>query len=262
MQVSLAPRFILSCSEALWHGVRDASRERALLVHTHLAESPSEGREVEAMVGATAARWFERQSVLSRQFVGAHGVHLDGDELAALSRTGSALVHCPGSNLKLGSGIARVRRWRDARVRRGIGSDGAACCNRLDTFHEMSLAAGLSRALDPEAPLAAREVVSLATRDGAEALGLGAVTGSLEVGKHADVVVIDHDAAHHGPNAERDPYVTLVHATRPTDVKATLVHGRVLYRDGQWATLDPGRVLAEARAESLGLARRREARAA
>ena len=262
LSVSLAPRFVLSCSEPLWRDVTAASAERGLLVHTHLAESPAEGREVSAAVGTSAARWFERAGVLSPRFVGAHGVWLEPDETAALGRADAALVHCPGSNLKLGSGIADVRAWRDAGLRRGIGSDGAACNNRLDTFHEMSLAAGLSRTRHPEAPLAAADVLALATIEGARALGLSDRIGSLEAGKQADLVIVDADAPHLAPNATDDPYATLVHAARASDVRLTMVAGRVLYRDGAWATLDPERAAAEARAEARGLVRRAELGAA
>ena len=256
LSVSLAPRFILSCSEGLWRDVSGAARERGLIVHTHLAESPGEGREVEAAVGSTAARYFAAHDVLGGRFVGAHGVWLEEDELGLIARAGGALVHCPGANLKLGAGFAPVRRWKQAGVRCGIGSDGAACNNRLDTFHEMSLAAGVARALDPERPLSAREVLSLATCDGARALGLGDVTGSIEAGKQADVIVVDGSALHHEPHAERDPYVTLVHAARAADVRLTMVAGRALYRDGAWATLDAARAVADARAEARGLLRR------
>ncbi len=262
LSVSLAPRFILSCSEALWHDVAAASRARGLVVHTHIAEAPSEGREVQESVGATAARYFARHEVLSPRFVGAHGVWLDDEELGLIAKADAALVHCPGSNLKLGSGFADVRRWAQARVRRGLGSDGAACSNRLDTFHEMSLAAGLTRVLAPSAHLSARDVVALATSEGARALGLGAVVGSLEAGKQADVVVVNTAAPHHAPFSERDPYTTLVHAARPEDVRLTMVAGRALYRDFAWATLDPDRVLGEARVEAGALARRAERSAA
>jgi 5-methylthioadenosine/S-adenosylhomocysteine deaminase len=256
LQVSLAPRFILSCSEALWRDVAAASAERGLLVHTHVAESPSEGREVQAAVRTTAARYFEARGVLTSRFVGAHGVWLDRDELTFLAAHDAALVHCPGSNLKLGSGFAQVHNWKAAGVRCGIGSDGAPCNNRLDTFHEMSLAAGLSRALHPVDPLTARDVVALATCDGARALGLGDRTGSLETGKQADLCVLDVSAPHHAPHGQADPYTTVVHAARASDVRATLVAGRVLYRDGRWSTLDPGRVAAEAGAEARALVRR------
>ncbi len=253
LRVSLSPRFILSCSEGLWSDVRAASAERDLVIHTHISESPNEGRAVAAAVGETATRYFDRQGVLSGRFVGAHGVWLDPDELGLMKRADAALVHCPGSNLKLGSGFARVRAWKDAGVRCGLGSDGAACNNRLDTFHEMSLASGISRALDPAHALAAREVVELATRGGAEALGLGALTGSLETGKQADVVVLDARGLHQAPNAEADPYSAIVDATRAGDVRLTMVAGRVLYRDGAWTTLDPAAVAATARAEAKTL---------
>jgi 5-methylthioadenosine/S-adenosylhomocysteine deaminase len=254
--VALAPRFILSCSEKLWHDVRDASRERGLLIHTHVSESPTEGREVEAAVHASAARFFAAHDVLSARFVGAHGVWLEDDELRAMKSADAALIHCPGSNLKLGSGFARVAAWRRLGLRAGLGSDGAACNNRLDSFHEMNLAAGISRALDRELALSARDVLTLATRGGAEALGLGGVTGSLEAGKQADVILVDRTAPHLAPNETADPYTTLVFAARPTDVRLTMVAGRVLYRDGEWATLDGARAAADARAEALGLLRR------
>ena len=259
LRVSLAPRFILSCSEGLWRDVTAASSERGMLVHTHLSENASEGREVAAAVGATAPRYFAEHGVLSPRFVGAHGVWLEEDELGALKKADAALVHCPGSNLKLGSGLANVRRWREAGLRCGLGSDGAACNNRLDTFHEMSLAGGVSRVLEPARPLSAREVLALATCDGAHALGLGDSIGSLEAGKQADVIVVDSRGVHAAPNAARDPYVTVVHACRATDVRVTMVAGRILYRDGAWATLDADRATADARAEAQGLLRRMEA---
>jgi 5-methylthioadenosine/S-adenosylhomocysteine deaminase len=256
LRVSLAPRFILSCSDRLWRDVAAAAAERGLIIHTHLAESPTEAREVEGIVASTAARYFERRGVLSERFVGAHGVWVDDEELALLARADAALVHCPGSNLKLGSGFANLRRWARAGLRRGIGSDGAACDNRLDTFHELSLAALITRALEPEDHLGARDVLALATCDGARALGLGDVTGALEPGRQADVIVVDHSAPHLAPHETADPYVTLVHAARATDVRLTMVAGRILYRDGECTTLDPGRVTAEARVEARALLER------
>ena len=256
LRVSLAPRFILSCSERLWHDVTDASRERGLLVHTHLAESPTEGGEVKSAVGSHAAPYFARQGVLSPRFVGAHGVWLDEEELGMMKQADAALVHCPGSNLKLGSGLADVRAWRRAGVRCGLGSDGAACNNRLDTFTEMSLGAGIARVLHRDEPSPARDLVALATCDGADALGLGAETGSLEAGKFADVTVVRVDQAHHGPEPLRDVYTTLVHAARPTDVRLTVAQGRVLYRDGEHTTLEAARCVSDASTEARALAQR------
>ncbi len=256
LSVSLAPRFILSCSEGLWRDVTDASRERGLLVHTHLAEAPNEGAEVKAIVGSHAAPYFAAHGVLSPRFVGAHGVWLDDAELQLMRAADAALVHCPGSNLKLGSGLADVRAWKRAGVRCGLGSDGAACNNRLDTFSELGLAAGIARVRHRDDPLAARDVVALATCDGASALGLGDRIGSLEVGKQADVIVVGVDQAHHAPFAERDPYSTLVHGTRAGDVHLTLVDGRVLYQRGRHTTLDPERCVSDAVREAVALTQR------
>ena len=256
LRASLAPRFILSCSERLWRDVTDASRELGLLVHTHLAESPTEGGEVKDAVGSHAAPYFAAHGVLSPRFVGAHGVWLDDEELQLMKSADAALVHCPGSNLKLGSGVADVRAWRRAGVRCGLGSDGAACNNRLDTFAELSLAAGLARIQHRDDPLPARDVVALATCDGADALGLGAEVGSLEQGKRADVAVVDVSQAHHAPHAEGDPYTTLAHAARATDVRLTMVDGHVLYAHGSHRTLDPERAVADANRESQALLKR------
>lgn len=256
LAVSLAPRFILSCSEGMWREVTGLSREHGFLVHTHLAESPTEGSEVKAAVGSHAAPYFARQGVLSPRFVGAHGVWLDDDELRLVKRADAVLVHCPGSNLKLGSGIADVRAWRRLGIRCGLGSDGAACNNRLDTFGELALAAGLARVKHRDDPLAAGDVLALATCDGAAALGLGDAIGSLEPGKKADVVVVRADRAHHGPFPERDPCATLVHAARASDVRLTVVDGRVLFRDGEHRTLEPARCVAEAAREARALAQR------
>ncbi len=256
LSVSLAPRFILSCSEGLWRDVTAASHARGLLVHTHLAEAPTEGAEVKAAVGQHAAPYFAAHGFMHERFVGAHGVWLDEAELALMKRADAALVHCPGSNLKLGSGFADVHAWRRHGIRCGLGSDGAACNNRLDTFHELGLAAGIGRVAHREDPVSARDWLAMATCEGAAALGLGDRTGSLETGKQADLVVIAKDRAHHAPFADRDPYTTLVHATRSDDVRLTMVAGRVLWEQGAHTTLDAERDTATAVREAHALAQR------
>lgn len=259
LRASLAPRFILSCSEGLWADVRDAAHERGLLVHTHIAESPGEGAEVKAAVGCHAASYFAKHGLLSKRFVGAHGVQLDDDELDLIRDADAALVHCPGSNLKLGSGLADVAAWRERGIRCGLGSDGASCNNRLDTFHEMALAGGIARVRRREAPLGARDVLALATIGGARALGIDGETGSLEVGKQADLAVTDVDGPYSAPFAEEDPYTALVFGACQRDVILTVVAGRVLYEREAWPTFDPNRVNAEAKAQARALVRRAEA---
>lgn len=256
LRVSLAPRFILSCSDALWDGVRRVSDERGLIVHTHLSESPGEGQAVQAAVKTTAPRYFARRGLLGPRFVAAHGVWLDESELDLLERADAALVHCPSANFKLGSGLADVREWKDRNIRCGLGADGAPCNNRLDTFHEMSLASHVARVTRPGRHLSAREVMALATRDGARALGLGDEIGSLEPGRRADVAMIDHTGVHVAPHATHDPYTTIVQTCHASDVVLTVVDGRVLYERGRFATLDLDRVRENALREGAALLER------
>ncbi len=259
LRVSLAPRFILSCSEGLWLDVRDAAAERGLIVHTHIAEAPTEGAEVKSAVGCHAAPYFAKHGLLNERFVGAHGVQLDDAEMNLVRDANAALVHCPGSNLKLGSGIADVATWREKGIRCGLGSDGAPCNNRLDTFFEMGLAGGLSRVRRREAPMTARDVLSLATIDGARALGIADVTGSLEPGKQADLAVTDIDGPYAAPFAAEDPYTALVFGACQRDVLLTVVAGRVLYERESWPGIDPNQVNFDARYEGHQLLRRAEA---
>jgi len=256
LQVALAPRFILSCSEALWHDVAALSRERGLVIHTHIAEAPNEGSEVKSAVGVHAAPYFARHGALSERFIGAHGVWLDEDEMRLMKDADAALVHCPGSNLKLASGVADVAAWRAHGIRCGLGSDGAACNNRLDTFTEMGLAAGLSRARRRDEALTARDVVALATIDGARALGLADRIGSLEAGKQADVCCVDVSTPRCAPFGIERPYEALVHGANSSDVTLTVVAGRVLYDWGDWKTLDPLEVVADAQREGRALLER------
>ena len=128
------------------------------------------------------------------------------------------VLHCPGSNLKLGSGIAPVAELRARGISVSLGADGAACNNRLDMFEEMRLAAVLQAVRLGPGALPARDVVWMATREGARALGLEAEIGSVEPGKRADLIVVDLDRPHLAPGP--DPYSTLVYAARGTDVRA------------------------------------------
>jgi len=259
LRVSLAPRFILSCSEGLWLDVRDAAAERGLIVHTHIAEAPTEGAEVKAAVGCHAAPYFAKHGLLGERFVGAHGVQLDDAEMNLVRDADAALVHCPGANLKLGSGIADVATWREKGIRCGIGADGPPCNNRLDMFHEMGLAGGLSRVRRREAPMSAKDVLALATIDGARALGIADATGSLEVGKQADLAVTDIEGPYSAPFAVEDPYTALVFGACQRDVLLTVAAGRVLYERETWPGLDPNQVNFDAHDEGHKLLRRAEA---
>jgi 5-methylthioadenosine/S-adenosylhomocysteine deaminase len=164
------------------------------------------------------------------------------------------VMHCPGSNLKLGSGIAPVPEMRARGITVSLGADGAACNNRLDMFEEMRLAAVLQAMRRQPGILPARDVLGMATRAGARTLGLDREIGSLEVGKKADVIVVDRDRPHLAPGP--DPYSTLVYAARGSDVRATIVDGHVLVDDFAPTRVDRVEVAVAARAAAHELATR------
>jgi 5-methylthioadenosine/S-adenosylhomocysteine deaminase len=163
-------------------------------------------------------------------------------------------MHCPGSNLKLGSGIAPVPEMRARGITVSLGADGAACNNRLDMFEEMRLAAVLQAMRRAPGVLPAREVLWMATRAGARTLGLEQEIGSLAPGKRADVIVVDRDRPHIAPGP--DPYSTLVYAVRGGDVRTTIVDGTVLVDEFISVQVDRAEIVLDARAAARQLASR------
>src|SRR5262249_34283252 len=146
------------------------------------------------------------------------------------------VMHCPGSNLKLGSGIAPVVELRARDVTVSLGADGAACNNRLDMFEEMRLAAVLQGVRHAPGALRARDVLWMATRSGARTIGQEKLVGSIEVGKRADLIVVGRDKPHLLPGPE--PYSALVYAARGSDVEATIVDGEILVERGAPTRVD------------------------
>ncbi|HKE01526.1 MAG TPA: amidohydrolase family protein [Planctomycetota bacterium] len=238
-----APRFALSATPDLHREVARRAREHGRRVHTHAAETRAEVEAVRERTGLTAIRFLETAG-LDGAWTLAHGVHVDAGEIDVLRRGKAGVAHCPTSNLKLGSGIANVPALRRAGVPVALGSDGAPCNNRLDPFREMSLAACLPRRDGDAAALTARDVLALATIDGARAIGLDRVCGSLEVGKRGDAVVLDPRLPSTQP--ARDPYATVVHAASPENVRDVFCDGDALKRDFRATRFDPREVAAHA----------------
>src|SRR6185312_5912537 len=183
-----------------------------------------------------------------------HCVWADDREQSLLAEHDVKVMHCPGSNLKLGSGLAPVVEMRHKGVTVSLGADGAACNNRLDMFEEMRLAAVLQAVRQKPGALPARDVLWMATRNGARTLNPDADIGSLEAGKRADLIVVERDRPHLAPGP--DPYSTLVYAARGSDVRTTIVDGEVLVDDFLPLRVERAEVAAEARAAARDLAGR------
>jgi 5-methylthioadenosine/S-adenosylhomocysteine deaminase len=250
-----APRFAVSCTRELLSEVAQLARERGVMIHTHAAENQKECEMVERETDRRNVAYLDALGISGAHVMLAHCIHLDDDELATLVRTKTNVAHCPSSNLKLGSGIARVAEMLERGISVSLGADGAACNNRLDMFTEMRTAALLQKALHGPEVLPAARALRMATIDGARALGLEKEIGSLEIGKRADVIVIDLAQSHSSP--QRDDVVSaLVYSAGSSDVRTTIIDGRVVMRDGELLTLNEADVIAQANREAKALADR------
>jgi 5-methylthioadenosine/S-adenosylhomocysteine deaminase len=246
-----APRFAVSCTRGLLERVARLARERGLIVHTHASENLTEIEMVRQETGMRNVEYLASLGLAAPHVALAHCVHLNEAELELLARTGAHVLHCPSSNLKLGSGIAPVREMLERGISVSLGADGAACNNRLDMFTEMRLAALLQKVVHGADALDARRVLRMATADGARALGLESEIGSLEAGKRADVAVVSLDRLHTTPCP--DIVSTLVYAAQSSDVRTVMIDGRVVLRDGELTTLDEHEVVREAAEEAREL---------
>jgi 5-methylthioadenosine/S-adenosylhomocysteine deaminase len=254
LRAALAPRFAVSCSRELLEAVAGLSADHGYLVHTHASENRDEAALVRERTGLDNVEYFAEIGLAAPSLCVAHCVWVSDREQALMAEHAVKVLHCPGSNLKLGSGIAPVVEMRRRGISVSLGADGAACNNGLDMFHEMRLAATLQAVRLGAGALHAREVVGMATREGARAIGLADEIGSVEIGKRADVILVDRGGPHLVPGP--DPYSTIVYAARPTDVRTVIVDGTVLvdgYRPLRW---DAAELAATARSEAAALAAR------
>jgi 5-methylthioadenosine/S-adenosylhomocysteine deaminase len=255
LHAAFAPRFAVSCTRELLEAVAALSDQHRALVHTHASESRDEIAIVNEISGGMAnIEYLASLKLTSPHLCTAHCVWVDDREQALLAEHDVKVMHCPGSNLKLGSGVAPVPELRARGITVSLGADGAACNNRLDMFEEMRLAAVLQAARRAPGALPARDVLGMATRAGARTLGLEHEVGSLEPGKRADLIVVDRDTPHLAPGP--DPYSTLVYAARGSDVRTTIVDGEVLVDDFAPQRVDRREIALEARSAARDLANR------
>ena len=254
LMAALAPRFAPTCTRELLEAVGEISKTRGLLVHTHASENRDEIALVRALTGQQNIAYLNSIGLTSRRLCVAHCVWVDESEQDLLAAHEVKVLHCPGSNLKLASGVAPVAEMRRRGICVSLGADGAACNNQLDMFAEMRLASGLQAIRAGVGTLSAADVLRMATREGARALGLEAELGSIEVGKRADLILIDRDR----PNLSiaPDPVSAIVYAARPSDVRTTIVDGQIIVDDFKLVAQDVSEIAATARAEAEALARR------
>lgn len=219
--------------------------EHGALLFSHVSESEREVHDIRQQYGLTPVRLLAREGILSDTFVGVHAVRVDQEEIDILAQYGAAVIHCPGSNAKLGNGLAPVLAMLAAGIPVGLGTDGPASNNRQDLFYEMDFCAkGHKLVTRDPARMDARTVLKMGLHLGAEALGLEETAGSLGPGMAADMIVIDLSCPHATALFSYESH--LVYSARGPDVKATIVGGRVVHDGGKILTFDEAEALARA----------------
>src|SRR5256714_2170005 len=250
----LAPRFAVSCSRELLSELAKIARERHVMIHTHASENKNECEMVEAGTGMRNVAYLDSLGISGAHVVLAHCIHLATEEMELLTRTKTNVAHCPSSNLKLGSGLARIAEMLARQIPVSLGADGAACNNRLDPFTEMRTAALLQKLAHGPEVLPAARVLRMATLDGARALGLDQEIGSIERGKRADVIVVNLDRIHSSP--AHDVVSALVYSAQPSDVRTAIIDGHLVMRAGELMTMNELSVISDANREAGELAER------
>jgi 5-methylthioadenosine/S-adenosylhomocysteine deaminase len=245
-----APHSPYLCTAEILHETARMALEHNVPLQIHVAETASEVEESVEQKSMTPVRWLEDIGLLDASVIAAHCVHVNNEDMHILRDHNVGVAHNPTSNLKLASGFAPVLQMHEHGIRVGIGTDGSASNNDLDMWTEMHIAALLPKALssDPTA-LPASKALAMATIDGARALHLDHLIGSIEPGKRADIIVVDSQNAHSMPHFQttgQNIYSRLVYSTKSSDVRHVMVNGRPLMRDRQLLTVDERAALSEA----------------
>jgi guanine deaminase len=242
---ALGPTIPHHCSDEFLVACRDLADEQGLGIQMHVGESKVQAVVARKKYGGSLVAHLDALGMLGPRFCASHGVWLDDDDRARLADRGASVAHNPGSNLKLGSGVADLRRMLDAGVNVAIGTDGSACSDNLNVFEAMRLASYLSRVQDHpvERWVGAREAFVATTEGGARALGFDRI-GRIEPGRKADLVLLDLAALQYVPM--NDPVAQIVFAEDGTGVESVMIGGRMVLDHRRFTTIDLERIRRQA----------------
>jgi 5-methylthioadenosine/S-adenosylhomocysteine deaminase len=244
--ICLAPRFALSVSPELFARIAEISEQKNLIIHTHASENQEETELVRRETGMGNIEYFDQLGLLNPRLCVAHCIWVSDHEIELLAQSGSHVLHCPTANMKLGSGIAPITEMLDKDVSVAIGADGAPCNNTLDIFAEMKLAGLAQKYRKGADALPARDILTMATIAGARALGQEHQIGSIEIGKKADLTILDLDKPHSVPGND-DIYSRIVYSARAENVDSVWVDGKALVNGRQLLTLDEHEIVERAK---------------
>ena len=244
-------RSVLSCTDTLLKESYEMTKSfDGMLFHTHASENKHEVEAVRNRCKMENIEFLESICVLSGKSCLAHCIHLHENEIDILKRRRAHVVHCPSSNLKLGSGIANISKFRQHGINVALGADGAPCNNTLSIFEEMRLASLLHKVTHGPTAMTAKTAFEMATMSGAKALGLEHEIGSLEVGKKADIVLLNIEPVWN-PLSHRDEdiYSSIVYSSSPENVDSVMIDGTWVYQKKEFVKLDVETVRRDAQHE-------------
>ena len=248
---AVAPHAPYTTTPEILQETAQLAKEFDVPLHIHISETALEVENMRNDQGMPVVPYVKKQGLFEAKVIAAHCVHIDPGEIRTLKNHGAGVSHNPSSNLKLASGFAPVKKMLEAGLNVGIGTDGPASNNDLDMFEEVRLASFIAKAVSNDPTVVpAQTALTMATRLGAQALHLGEITGSLEPGKRADLILVDTSPAHNSPRFQRDPnnaYAQIVYAAKSTDVTDVMVNGRWLMRSHELLTLHEDELLQQAR---------------
>ena len=239
IRYAVAPRFVLSCSDALLKEAYALTRSfPGMLFHTHAAENRHELNAVRSRCGMDNVEFFESMGILQPNTCLAHCIWLNPNEVDLLAGRDAKVLHCPSSNLKLGSGVARIPELLARGIGVSLGADGAPCNNTLDAFQEMRLAALIQKPIHGPTVMDAETILRMATSEGARALGIGNETGSIEPGKKADIVLLDLDRVWNPCTTFENIYSSIVYSASPENVHSVMIDGAWVFSERMHRTID------------------------
>ena len=254
INIMVEPHSLYTCSPDLLKASKALADRYHVPLATHFLENKAEAKQLREKFGQRATTFLRDIGLLDDRFIAFHGVLMDEEDIRLFADRGCKVVHNPESNMKLASGVASVSTMLEHGIVVGLGTDGCASNNNLDMFEEMDTAAKLEKSarLDPTV-MSARTVIRMATCNGARALGLDSLVGTLEVGKKADLCIIDMNKPHLTPLYNE--YSHLVYAANGADVDTVLINGKVVMRDRKLLTIDEDEAMRRVREIALRVRR-------
>lgn len=256
IKYGFAPRFVLSCSEELLTETKSMMKDfPGSIYHTHSSENKSEIEAVKKMRNMENIEYFNSIDILGNYTVLAHGIHVNENEIELLKKSDTRISHCPSSNLKLGSGIADIPRYLKENISVSLGADGAPCNNNLSQFSEMRLASLIQKPIHGPKTMDAQTVFRLATIEGAKALHLENEIGSIEIGKKADLVLLNLER-YNQTLTEENIYSSIVFSANQENVSEVMIEGEWVIRNGKSLFYNEEEIFQKSRSELNKLLKR------